>query len=256
MLFKKDNNIFLLLLPVLLFMSGCSRSEPVSPNSGAEVKKISPVSVYQLDISEPSGIAYNSAGNTLLIVSDSKPEVFEVNLAGVIIRTINVNGSDMEGVAVSSGGDTIYIVEERLRQVSLFNRAGAKLASFKADVAQLDNSGLEGVAVKRNGKSIFVINEKDPKMLLYYENYTETWRKSFEYAADLSDICYEDSSGFLWVISDESGMILRLSETGILIDKWEIPFSKGEGIAVVGDKLYIVNDQDGKMYVFRRPSYF
>lgn len=250
---KRISQITLYLL--LIFLSGCSRNEPTSAIiSDPALKEINPISTYTLDISEPSGIAYNNVKNTLMIVSDSKPIIYEVSLAGVTLNRIDAAGVDMEAIALSANCDTIYVAEERARQITLFTPTGSRLLSFKADVAVVDNSALEGVSVKKSDNRIFILNEKDPCMLLCYQNLTEVFRKRLGYTGDVSDICYEDSTGFLWVLSDESRMILKLDEAGNLLDKWEIPFSKGEGIAVAGDKLYIVNDQDGKMYVFNRPN--
>ncbi len=66
--------------------------------------------------------------------------------------------------------------------------------SFSVDVATSDNSALEGITINKTSNTLYVINEKDPRMILGYNNLTEIWRKSIDYASDISDIYYEDSS--------------------------------------------------------------
>lgn len=66
-----------------------------------------------LDILEPSGIVYNSINNSLMVVSDGRPDIYEVSLFGVTLNTIIASGSDMEGITLSRNCDTIYVVEEK-----------------------------------------------------------------------------------------------------------------------------------------------
>jgi uncharacterized protein YjiK len=146
------------------------------------------------------------------------------------------------------------VVEEKKKIVTAFNLTGAKLYSFSADVASSDNSALEGITINKSSNTLYVINEKDPKMILGYKNLTEIWRKSIDYSLDIADIYYEDSTNCYWLISDESAKIMKLNSSGTLLKEWEIPFLKGEGITIVNDKIYIVNDSDGKLYVFQKPG--
>jgi uncharacterized protein YjiK len=233
---------------------GCSRDNPENITNPPSIEKIYPLNEYLLDIPEPSGVAYNSISNSLMIVSDGQPEIFEVSFSGVRINAITTSGSDMEGITLSRNCDTIFVVEEKKKLVTSFNLSGVKLASFSVNVASSDNSALEGITINKASNTLYIINEKDPRMILGYNNLTEIWRKTIDNASDISDIYYEDSTNSFWLISDESQKIMKLSSTGELLKEWEIPFTKGEGITIVGDKAYVVNDLDGKLYVFQKPS--
>lgn len=242
------------MLIVFILCNGCSRDNPESVVSPPDIQKIYPISTFSLIIPEPSGITYNSKNNSLMIVSDGNPDIYEINFSGIIQSKIVSSGSDMEGIALSKNCDTIYVVEEKKKQVTAFDLSGNKLFSFSADVATSDNSALEGITINIATNTLYVINEKDPEMMLGYKNLTEIWRKTIVYASDISDICYENSSNCFWLISDESAKIMKLSFTGDLISEWQIPFTKGEGITIVNDKIYVVNDADGKLYVFQKPG--
>ncbi len=189
-----------------------------------------------------------------MVVSDGRPDIYEIGFTGITLSTIPASGSDMEGITLSKNCDTIYVVEEKKKLVTSFNLNGTKLTSFSANVATIDNNALEGITINKTSNQLIVINEKNPRMILKFNGSTEIWRKTIDYTLDISDIYYEDSTNCFWIISDESQKIIKLSSTGDLIKEWEIPFTKGEGITIVNDKIYVVNDLDGKLYVFQRPN--
>jgi len=252
---NKESYKYLLFVVLVIFvLLGCARNINKTITNPHVIKKIYPLNTYTLTIPEPSGIAYNSKNNSFMVVSDGSPDIYEINFTGITLNTIIASGSDMEGITLSKNCDTIYVVEERKKLVTSFNLNGNKLWSFSVNVATSDNSALEGITINKTSNALYVINEKDPRMILGYNNSTEVWRKSIDYAADISDIYYEDLTNCFWVISDQSAKIMKLSITGELLKEWEIPFTKGEGITIVGDKIYVVNDLDGKLYVFQKPS--
>lgn len=239
---------------IILLLIGCSRDNPESINNPPEVQKIFPTNEISLTIPEPSGIAYNSVNNSLMIVSDGRPDIYEIDFSGNILSSIISAGADMEGICLSKNCDTIYVVEEKKKLITSFDLSGSKLFSFSVDVATSDNSALEGITINKLSNTLYTINEKDPSMILAYTGSTELWRKLIDYTSDISDIYYEESENCFWVISDESSRILKLNINAALINQWEIPFTKGEGITVVNDKLYVVNDSNAKMYVFQKPE--
>ncbi len=244
---------FSLILFAMISLPGCSRSDPASAETPDNIVTLKPLAVINLDIPEPSGIAYCSKSNTLFIVSDGLPDIFETDLAGVVIKTIPTTSSDMEGIALSKNCDTIFVAEERNQLITSYSLNGNRLSSFPVNVATLPNNALEGVTVDNSTGHLFVINEKLPAMILEFNNLVELWRKEINYTSDISDIYYEESSDCFWIVSDESKKVLKLSRDGVLISQWLISFSKGEGITIVGDKMYIVCDADSKMYVFQKP---
>jgi uncharacterized protein YjiK len=243
-----------LVILVLGFLScSCIREEPGSGIVAPAVTALVQFAVYNTSVPEPSGLAYNAQRNSLMTVSDGNSTIYEIDFTGRILRSFVVSGSDLEGIALSAGGDTIYVVEERNLLVSSFLSNGTKLSSFPVNVATNLSNGLEGVALdKRN--HLFVVNEKLPRMLLEYYQGQELSRKEITSATDLSDVFYEEGADCLWIVSDESKKVMKLSTSGTVLAEYSIPFPKGEGIAIVHDKIYIICDADGKMYVFQKPQ--
>lgn len=204
-------------------------------------------------MSEPSGIVYNSLSNSFYVVSDTLPAIFEIDRDGNLIRSIQVNANDLEGITLSKNFDTIYVVEESDNLVTSFLLNGTKINSYSVDVSTNSTNGLEGIAIDANNY-FYVLNEKLPRYLVELKNEVEISRIEITAADDLSDVCYDSVLDCLWIISDESEKIIKVSKSGSVISEWQIPFSKGEGITLVNDKIYVVRDSDAKMYIFKKPN--
>lgn len=235
-----------------MFLLGCQKD----PSDGSVVNTDSTalklLFEYSTDISEPSGLAYNSKTNTLFAVSDGNSTVYELDFSGVIKRSFTINSEDLEGITFSSNCDTMYVVDEQNQMVGKYLANGIKLSSFPVNVATNPNNSLEGITVD-NSNHLFVVNEKSPGMLLEFVNQKEISRKELTYTLDCSDIFYDKSLDCFWLISDESQKVVKLSKSGQSLAQFSLPFTKGEGITIVNDKIYIINDDNGKLYIFQKP---
>ncbi len=241
-------------LLIIIILLGCSRDDSYNNTDPPEIELINPLQEFSLTISEPSAVAYNSVNNSLMIVSDGSPIIYEVGFNGSVISSFTTTCSDLEGITLSKNCDTIYVTQEKKKLVTALNLSGNTLYSFLVDVAISDNSALEGISINKNNNHLFVINEKDPIMLLEFLGTTEISRILIDKVSDISDVFYEESSNSIWIISDESQKILKYSSSGVFIKEWKIPFTKGEGLTIVGNKMYIVNDSNAKLYVFNKAS--
>lgn len=239
----------------LLFLAGssCGRREPpTGPSTTSTAKSLQLLTTYSLSITEPSGLAYATAAQSLYLISDNRAEIFRIDTTGRVLAAIPVAGQDIEGVAVSSRGDTLYIVEETLSQVTTILANGTRLSSFPVTVRTDPKHALEGITIDKHGQ-LWVINEKAPMMLLAFSGQTEIRRQVLDYTSDISDICYDGESDCFWIVSDESQKVLKLSPAGALLGEWSTPVPQGEGIALIKDRLYIVSDVEAKLYIFSKP---
>jgi uncharacterized protein YjiK len=244
------NRIIIIITLFIISLTSCDSDTPTVPG----IKLLEPIAEIDLSkiLSEPSGIVYNSVNNSLYVVSDTTSIIFEIDLNGNLLHQINITANDLEGITVSKNSDTIYVVEESDNLVTSFLTNGNKIASFNIDVSTNSSNGLEGIAIDNN-YNIYIVNEKLPRYVITLRNNIEINRYEITVINDLSDICYDSSLDCLWIISDESKKIIKISKDGILQSEWSIPFDKGEGITFVDDKMYIVNDKNAKMYIFNKP---
>jgi uncharacterized protein YjiK len=246
-------NIYAAFILFLVF-AGCKRSDPQDaggpPSSDTA---LTPLAVYNISVSEPSGLAYCPKTNTLYMVSDGFQEIYEMSLKGEILRTIPVTSPDMEGIVLSKNYDTLLIVEEGNYQVVKYLQDGTRVGSFKDVTGPNTKHAIEGITID-DAYKIYLLNEKDPCRLvcLSYDG-TELWRKDISYTLDISEVCYDKKTDCLWMLSDESKALMKLSKDGNLLQRWDIPIEQAEGLAMTEDKIYIVSDQEAKMYVFNRP---
>jgi uncharacterized protein YjiK len=240
------------LFPLVIAAFGCTRSEPGVTAPTSKATPLVKVAEYATAVPEPSGLVYNSKTNRLMTVSDQNSTVYELDFTGNVVKSMVIPSTDMEGIALSSNCDTMYIAEETSELISKYLVTGTKLISFPSAVATLVKHGPEGVTVDQNNH-VFVINEKLPTMLLEYVQGREVSRRDINYTTDLSDIFYDAATDCFWIVSDESQEVIKISRTGALLGEWSVPFTKGEGLAIVQNKIYIINDFDSKLYVFEKP---
>ncbi len=235
---------------LVVFLAGCKRNE-----TGAKFQEpsdLEQLSVHATSIPEPSGLAYHAAHHSLLSVSDETSTVYELDLEGNILGTVVLESRDLEGIAVAGRGDTIVVVSESAQAVRTHLAAGTLLGSLSVPVALEPSHSLEGVTIDNLGH-LFVVNEKKPRLLLEFAGGVEVFRTELRYTDDVSDICYDASGDCLWAVSDESAKVIMLSKRGELLAEYAIPFTKGEGISVQQQTIYIISDADGKLYRFRKP---
>lgn len=247
--------IVLLCLFSVMIIS-CARSEPaenvVNPNADIPLTLIA---AYNTSVSEPSALAYNSKTNTLFTVSDGNSTVYEMTFTGTVLRSFVIPSSDLEGIVFSANCDTFYVAEETNRIITKYLSTGAKLYSFPFENVVTDpKHGPEGITLNTLNNHLFVLNERDPRMLVEYVNKTEISRRQILYTSDCSDIFYDAAENCFWVLSDESAKIIKMTPGGDYIAGYSLPKLKMEGIVVVQGKIYTINDEDGKLYVFNKPQ--
>ncbi len=248
---------YLMLLLVVMLMIRCTREEPNNNPvvTNPTINSLSPLQTINLNpnITEPSGIFYNKINSHLYIVSDSQPIVYECDLQGNVLNQITITSTDLEGITFSTNCDTFYVVEETNQLVTKYLADGTKLLSFPVNVATNIKNSLEGITID-NENNLYVMNEKTPERLMKFVNNNLVWQIDLSYTTDLSDICYDSELDCFWIVSDESAKVVKLSKTGAFIKEWTLPFNKAEGIAFVGNKMYITNDGNGYMYIFDKPQ--
>lgn len=247
---------FNVVIIIILSLAGCRRNEPDTnaPVNPPSAKGFQLLQVFNLGspIVEPSGLVYNSKKNCLLVVSDERTDIFEIDFEGRVTGTIPTDGDDLEGITLSPGCDTIYVTEETRQLVTAYRYNGQKLFSFPVNVAANPAHALEGITIDSNG-DLFVLNERDPGMIVQFRNNTETGRRLIENLLDISDIFYDKTDDSFWIVSDESASLIKTTKAGALTGQWNLSFDKGEGVAIVNDRIYIVRDSDSKMYVYSKP---
>jgi uncharacterized protein YjiK len=230
-----------------------------------------------------SALTYDPVRKSLFTVTNKNSEMIELSLDGQIIRRIALIGfGDPEAVEFISA-DTYVITDESQQRLIKIHLQQDTAFLDAADAEQMtlgvhmgSNKGFEGLAYDSVGKRLFVAKERDP-MLIYEVQGFPHYNPEKSYAVhvvnnpkrdagmfvrDLSSLQYDERSGHLLALSDESRLILELDVDGRPLST--LSLSKGrqglqksvpqaEGIAMDDDgNLYLVSEPN-LFYVFKKP---
>jgi uncharacterized protein YjiK len=231
-----------------------------------------------------SALTFDPVRKSLFTVTNKNSELIELSLEGQIIRRIALVGfGDPEAVEFISA-DTYVITDERQQRLIKIHVEQDTTFLDAAEAEQMtlgmhmsSNKGFEGLAYDSVGKRLFVAKERDP-MLIYevqgfpHHNPEKSYavhvvnnpkRDAGMFVRDLSSLQYDERSGHLLALSDESGLILELDVDGrplstLSLGKGRHGLKKtvpqAEGIAMDDDgTLYLVSEPN-LFYVFRKPA--
>ncbi|WPN29914.1 SdiA-regulated domain-containing protein [Pseudomonas sp. P5_109] len=233
-----------------------------------------------------SALTYDPVRKSLFTVTNKRSELIELSLDGKILRRVALVGfGDPEAVEFINA-DTYVIAEEshqRLIKVRLepdttfLDAADAEQMTLGVHMDKGGNKGFEGLAYDSVGKRLFVAKERNP-MLIYEvhgfprfnpeESYSvhvinDPKRDAGMFVRDLSSLQYDERSGHLLALSDESRLILELDVDGRPLSTMSLhkgrqglqkTVPQAEGIAVDDDgTLYLVSEPN-LFYVFKKPA--
>ena len=230
-----------------------------------------------------SALTYDPDRRSLFTVTNQRAELIELSLAGKILRRMPLTGfGDAEAVEYISPG--IYVIsDERAQRLFKVHVDDHTRWLDAADSEQLSlglglngNKGFEGLAYDSQGRRLFVAKERDP-MLIYEVHGFPHFKPEKTYSVhvinnpkrdaglfvrDLSSLQYDERSGHLLALSDESFLVLELDIDGrplssLSLLKGRHGLSKrvpqAEGIAMDDDgTLYMVSEPN-LFYVFKKP---
>lgn len=232
------------MIPLTLFNCGGASTDSAS--------QLRLVKTYKLSIGEPSGIAYNEVENVLWIVSGVDQKIYKTDITGVILKTLSYKGDDLEGIALDSSAKSLWIVEERKRELLQLDLDGNVIQRSLIPLPGKQNSGLEGVTQNELGK-IFLLNEKKPgKFVELTSDLKIKSQTEIYFADDFSDMVYSVKEKCFFILSDESSALHKWTkETGV-VQKFNLPKTKYEGVVVnaAADKFFLVNDETNELSIF------
>ncbi|WP_434559348.1 SdiA-regulated domain-containing protein [Pseudomonas sp. Z4-20] len=231
-----------------------------------------------------SALTFDPSRKSLFTVTNKNAELIELSLDGKILRRLALIGfGDPEAVEFIS--ENIYVItderQQRLIKIHLEEDTrfldAADAEQMTLGVHMSGNKGFEGLAYDSVGKRLFVAKERDP-MLIYevhgfpYHNPEKSYavhvinnpkRDAGLFVRDLSSLQYDERSGHLLALSDESRLIIELDIDGRPLST--LSLSKGrhglqdtipqaEGLAMDDDgNLYVVSEPN-LFYVFKKPQ--
>ncbi|WP_057411335.1 SdiA-regulated domain-containing protein [Pseudomonas amygdali] len=230
-----------------------------------------------------SGLSYDPDRKSLFTVTNQTPELVELSLDGRVLRRIPLVGfGDAEAVEYISPGTYVISDERRLRLIQIHvddntkSLDAAQAEQLTLGITASGNKGYEGLAYDSVGKRLFVARERDTVQIIEVRGFPRTnseapgnlqvisnsKRDGRLSVRDLSSLQFDETSGHLLALSDESKRILELDTSGHPIGsgslaKGAMGLSKdvpqAEGMAMDAEgTLYLVSEPN-LFYVFRKP---
>ena len=224
-----------------------------------------------------SALTFDPDRNSLFTVTNKNPELIELSLEGRILRRVPLTGfGDPEAVEYV-GRDSYVITDEREQRLIRVRLTGDTPFLDAKDAEQLTlgiglngNKGFEGLAYDQQGKRLFVAKERDP-MLIYevhgfpHDNPQQPYavhvvqdrkRDSRLFVRDLSSLQFDERSGHLLALSDESKLVLELDVKGKPLASMSL--RKGfQGLSQsVPQAEGIAMDNEGTLYLVSEPNLF
>jgi len=235
--------------------SSCNGDDPPAPPSNPQ-GELQLLNVYDLDVPEPSGLSFGPGGETLLMVSDNTKKVYETTLQGGVIRTLEYEGDDTEGVTYNPDENIVAVAEERKKEIVFLDYAnGTEQKRFEINTGgSTQNKGLEGLSYYADDKNFYMVNEDLPgEMIVWNEQNGIIGKTELKFADDYSGIFVDMQNHCLWIVSDESDKLFRCDFDAKVLKEYKLEKDKFEGVAVdaAGKLVYLVNDDEAKLYIFK-----
>jgi uncharacterized protein YjiK len=241
-------------------------------------------------LTEPSALALSHGKNALWTVSDDTSKIFKMSLDGDLKKddSFDIPDTGLEGIGLGTTGEFLVSVKEdgneviiiRIDSQEVINRRRlAEMTGFD-DVAQYfvgsgENKGLEGITWNKETETLFVMKEGDPGLLIEVSPDLNAIRSHAVLNAengfrdtevdpdeiDFSDLCYQGPEHF-WIISDKAkrlflydwkgNKVMQSAKLGYGHDGEYEEIEKAEGVAIDPDanRLYVVSDEEARLYVF------
>lgn len=233
-----------------------------------------PVDGLQADI---SALTFDPDRGSLYTVTNKNPELIELSLDGRILRRVPLVGfGDPEAVEYVGPGSFV-ITDEQQQRLILVHLSDATRFLDAKDAEQLTlgiglngNKGFEGLAYDSGAKRLFVAKERDP-MLIYevhgfpHDNPEKPYavhvvqdrkRDSRLFVRDLSSLQFDERSGHLLALSDESQLVLELDVKGKPLSSLSLRKGFAGLQASVPQAEGIALDDAGTLYVVSEPNLF
>ncbi|TBU78916.1 SdiA-regulated domain-containing protein [Phytopseudomonas daroniae] len=225
-----------------------------------------------------SGLSYDEQRDQLWAVLNNPEELLAMSKDGEVLARYPLSGfSDVEGVTYLGDG-LLLLAEERDHALVVVPVPEGSGALFREDYRaltlgiQLDgNQGFEGVGYDRARDRLFVVKEHSPMKLYEIRGFKSSvngnfgleiidhddWIRDSVFASDLSSVHFDERTGHLALLSDESKRIMELDgDSGKLIGFRTLDSDfAGLGKSVPqGEGMTF--DDEGNLYIVSEPNLF
>ncbi len=217
-------------------------------------KDLNQLSYNVLNIPETSGLSYYKFENTLLTVSDHSDRVYIITFDGEVLDSLIYEGKNLEGVVWDAQHSHIYVVEEHTNEVVQLDTIGNELTRFAIELNNSDpKHGLEGISINPQTGHLFVVSEKSPSILFELKTDGEIVNQNYlDFMEDYSSVFYEETEDKLWILSDQSSLLVKCDLSGNPLEYFNTGVKDAEGNVIdkATSTARVVTDASNALFTF------
>lgn len=231
-----------------------------------------------------SGLSYDPDRDVLWAVTNGPNELLVLSREGTVEARYALAGfHDVEAVSYL-GGNQLAIAEERRQSlvvVPVPTGADGQLLGEKTlardDYSGLtlafgegDNKGFEGLAYDIKGDRLFVAKERDPRQLLEISGLRQSLEGSLSlqvrdltagiknkvFVTDLSSVVFDQASGHLILLSDESKLLIEMTDEGQVVSFRSLAAGFSGLDKGIPQAEGVTLDNHGNLYLISEPNLF
>lgn len=228
-------------------------------------------------ISDVSALTFDPSRNSLFSVTNKPAKVIELSLDGELKRVIDLEGfGDPEAIEYIEPG--IFVIaderEQRLVKVRIDDNSrvlnAADYQQLSLGIGRNGNKGFEGLAYDAKTQRLLVAKERDPVRIfevlgfphvdeskpLALQINTDPKRDARLFVRDLSSLDFDNATGHLLALSDESRLVIELDAEGKPVSTLSLLIGQHGLSSSVPQAEGVASDDAGNLYLISEPNLF
>lgn len=217
-------------------------------------------------------------------VTNGPNELLALSREGDLLRRYSLDGfHDVEAVSYVGNGQ-LAIAEERRQSLVIVdvpledngelssNRSISreKYPALTLALGNQDNKSLEGLAYDLKRDRLFLTRERDPRQLLEVSGLRASLEGGLSlhvrdmsdlvnskiFATDLSSVVFDQRSGHLLLLSDESKLLIEMTDVGKVVSFRSLATGFAGLQKGIPQAEGVTTDTDGYLYIVSEPNLF
>lgn len=221
-----------------------------------------------------SGLTYDPDRRTLFAVTNARPGVIELSLAGDVLRRIPLSGiGDPE--AIEYVGPGAYVLADERQQALVHVRIDEGTRAIDAGqaprlalgIGRNGNKGFEGLAFDAASGRLFVAKERDPQRIYEVRGFPYAATAAVDIAedkvrdaslpgSDLAGLHFDAASGHLLALSEESRRLVEFAADGRPLSSLSLAAGRSGLQRAVPQAEGVTLDEQGRLYLVSEPNLF
>ncbi|HSX69982.1 MAG TPA: SdiA-regulated domain-containing protein [Pseudomonas sp.] len=231
-----------------------------------------------------SGLSFDPDRDLLWAVTNGPNLLLAMSLNGDVVGRYPLEGfHDVEAVSYLGDG-MVAVVEERRQNIVPIRLPLTDAGRLAGDrtlhrhhyqglqlaLGKEDNKGFEGLAYDLKGDRLYVAKERDPRQLLEITGIRQSLDSAFSlqvkdlseavrdkvFATDLSSVVFDQRSGHLVLLSDESKLLIEMTDQGQVVSFRSLHGGSAGLHEGIPQAEGVTLDDQGRLYLISEPNLF